>query len=304
MTYFLQQVLNGLHIGAIYAALAFGYALTNGVVHRTNLAYGAVFAFAGQTAILAAVFGWKVLWLTLAATVAFGSATGVALALIVAWVLARSVFPPLAARSPNAVVTATLGVSIVLMELGRIAADTRDFWLPPLLSWPITFARDGVFAATLTVLQLANIGVVALALVAATAALARSRFGREWRAVCDDPRAAALCGVDTGKVFRRAVVLGGLAAALAGVLTALHFGNIGFGDGMVFGLKVLFLAAAGGYDSPTRAALGAAVFGLAESLWSGYFPIEWRDGAVFAGLVAFLVLRRSVRQDDGRPALA
>lgn len=304
MIYFLQQVLNGLHIGAIYAALAFGYALTNGVVHRTNLSFGALFAFSGQTAILTAVFGWKALWLTLPATVALGAAAGAGFALLVAWILARSVFPRLAARSPNAVVTATLGVSIVLMELGRIAAETRDFWLPPLLSLPVAFARDGAFAATLTVLQLVNIGIVAAVLLAASVGLAVSRFGREWRAVCDDPRAAAMCGVDTGGVFRRAVVLGGAAAALAGVLTALHFGNIGFGDGMVFGLKVLFLAAAGGYDTPSRAALGAAGFGMAESLWSGYFPIEWRDAAIFAGLIAFLVLRRGAARDGARPAFA
>ena len=66
MLYFLQQLLNGFHSGALYALLAFGYALTNGVLQRTNLAHGALFAFAGQMMILVAVFGWQVLWLTLA----------------------------------------------------------------------------------------------------------------------------------------------------------------------------------------------------------------------------------------------
>ncbi len=298
MIYLLQQLLNGLHIGALYAALAFGYALTNGVVHRTNLSFGALFAFAGQTAILVAVFGWRALWLTLPATVALGAAAGVAFALLAAWVLARSVFSRLAEKSPNAVVTATLGVSIVLMELGRIAAETRDFWLPPLLAIPVVFARDGAFAATLTVIQIVDVAAIALVLALASSALAMSRFGREWRAVADDPAAAAMCAVDTGRVFRRSIVLGAAAAAGAGILAALHFGNIGFGDGMIFGLKVLFLAAAGGYDSPPRAALGAAAFGMAEALWSGYFLLEWRDAAVFAALVAFLVLRRGVA--DGR----
>ena len=72
MLYFLQQVLNGFHSSALYALLAFGYALTHGVLHRTNIAYGSLFAFAGQTMILCAVFGYQVLWLTLPATVAFG----------------------------------------------------------------------------------------------------------------------------------------------------------------------------------------------------------------------------------------
>ena len=80
MLYFLQQVLNGLHASALYALLAFGYVLTNGVLHRTNLSYGALFAFSGQSMILVAVFGWYVLWMTLPATVALGIAAGFAYA--------------------------------------------------------------------------------------------------------------------------------------------------------------------------------------------------------------------------------
>ena len=293
MVYFLQQLLNGLHVGALYALLAFGYALTNGVVRRTNLAYGAVFAFSGQTAILVAVFGWQVMWLTLPATVVLGVAAGFAFAALVSWGLARSVFSRLVDRTPNAAVTATLGASIALMELGRIAAETKDFWLPPMLSRTVVLASGGGFDATLTVIQLLDCAVAVAVLALASLGLARSRLGRHWRAVCDDPHAAALCGVDTGRVFTTAIVLGGMLAALAGVLAALYYGNISFGTGLVFGLKILFLAAAGGYDSPARAALGAAVFGLAEALWAGYFPIEWRDAAIFTGLVAFLVLRRS-----------
>jgi branched-chain amino acid transport system permease protein len=291
MLYFLQQILNGLHMSALYALLAFGYALTNGVVRRTNLAYGALFAFSGQTMILVAVFGWYVLWLTLPATLALGILAAFAYAMLIGAILARSVFSPLAIRAPNAVVVATLGVALMLMELGRIAAETRDFWLPPLLAQPVVFASQGGFRATLTVMQLVNCGIILVALVSATVALERSRFGRRWRAICDDPKAAAMCGIDVPAVFRHAVVAGGLAAALAGVLTALHFGNVSFGTGLVFGLKILFVTAVGGYDSPPRAAAGAALFGMAEALWSGYFPIEWRDAAVFLGLVALLVLR-------------
>ncbi|HWK64761.1 MAG TPA: branched-chain amino acid ABC transporter permease [Rhizobiaceae bacterium] len=291
MLYLFQQILNGLHMSALYALLAFGYALTNGVVRRTNLAYGALFAFSGQTMILVAVFGWYALWLTLPATVALGILAGFAYAALVSAVLARNVFAPLAIRTPNAVVVATLGVALMLMEIGRIAAETRDFWLPPLLARPVVFASQGGFRATLTVMQLVNCGVILAVLVSATIALAQSRFGRRWRAVCDDPKAAAMCGVDVPAVFRRAILAGGLAAALAGILTGLHFGNVSFGTGLVFGLKILFVTAVGGYDSPPRAAAGAAVFGMAESLWSGYFPIEWRDAAVFLGLVALLVLR-------------
>jgi branched-chain amino acid transport system permease protein len=102
-----------------------------------------------------------------------------------------------------------------------------------------------------------------------------------------------MCGVDVRRVFHGAVLGGALLAALAGVMAALYYGNISFGTGMVYGLKILFVTAVGGYREPVRAAVGAACFGVAESLWTGYFPIEWRDAWMFALLVAMLVLRKN-----------
>lgn len=301
MAYFLQQCLNGLHIGAIYAVLAFGYALINALVGRTNLAHGAVFGFAGQLMILAAVFGWQVLWLTLPATLALGALVAFTYAALASDLLGRQVFVPLSRGAPNTIVVATLGASLVLMELGRLAAETRDFWLPPLLSAPVVFADTNGFPVTLTQMQLMNCGAAAAVLLAASWFLATGRYGRSWRAVGDDPLAAALCGVDGAAVLRVTVVLGGIFAALAGVMAALHFGNLGFGAGLVFGLKVLFVTAVGSYREPGRAALGGLGFGIAESLWSGYFPLEWRDAWVLALLAALLILRSPQPEFPPRP---
>lgn len=293
MLYFLQQFVNGLHSGALYALLAFGYVLTNGVLKRTNLAHGPIFAFAGQVLILVAVFGWQVLWLTLPATVALGVALAFAYAALTAAVLSRAVFLPLAASSPNAIVVATLGVALVLMELARIAADTRDFWLPPMLAAPVVLPSANGFPVTLTIIQIIDCILAASVIVLAGAVLSRSKFGRFWRAVSDDPAAAAICGVDVRRVFSASVVGGALMAAVAGSMAALYYGNVSFGSGMIYGLKVLFVTAAGGYRDPSRAAAGAACFGVAESLWSGYFPLEWRDAWMFAFLAALLVLTRA-----------
>lgn len=301
MLYFLQQVLNGVHSAALYALLAFGYALTNGVVRRTNLVYGALFAFAGQTMILVAVYGWYVLWLVLPATVALGMAAGLGYAALAGNVLSRLVLAPLALRSPNAVVVATLGASLVLMELARIAAETRDWWLPPILAMPVTFLAAQGFRVTLTVIQLTNCALAVAAIAAMSLFLSRSAFGRRWRAVSDDPAAARLCGVDVEAVFHLTVVLGAVLAGLAGLMAGLYFGNISFGTGLIYGLKILFITAVGGYHAPTRAAAGAAVFGVAESLWAGYFPIEWRDGAVFLALVILLVLKAPDKQERPVP---
>ncbi|TIO39946.1 MAG: branched-chain amino acid ABC transporter permease, partial [Mesorhizobium sp.] len=92
MLYFYQQVLNGLHSGALYALLAFGYVLTNGILHRTNLAYGALFAFCGHTMILTAAFGYQALWLTLFASVALGIVAALLYSVLISQVLSRSVF--------------------------------------------------------------------------------------------------------------------------------------------------------------------------------------------------------------------
>lgn len=296
MLYFFQQALNGLHSGALYALLAFGYVLTNGILHRTNLAHGALFAFCGQTMILTAVFGYQVLWLTLLAAVAFGVVTAFLYAALASHVLSRSVFEPLARRTPNAVVVTTLGILLFLSEASRIAADTHDLWLPPMLAQPIVLAQDATFRATLTLIQLLDCAVALATVGLASWAFARSSFGRRWRAVSDDPETAALCGIDVRAVFRHAVLSGGLVAALAGIMAGLYYGNVSFDSGLVYGLKILFVTAVGGYLSPPRAALGAAAFGMAESLWAGYFPVEWRDAWIYLFLVATLVLTGASRE--------
>lgn len=290
MLYFLQQLLNGVHSAAIYGLLAFGYALSNGLMRRTNLAYGGIFALCGQTMILAAVYGWQLLWLTLPATVAFGIVVAIGYAVFLSRLLSRAILAPLANSSPNTIVAATLGVLIVLMELSRIAADTRDYWLPPMLATPVVFASSSTFVATLTIIQLVNVTIAVMTVACGAAYLARSRFGLFWRAVADDPLAARLCGVDTARIFHHALLLSGICAGLAGVLAALYYGNLGFGAGLVYGLKVLFVTAVGGYYSPAKAAAGAACFGMVESLWAGYFPIEWRDAWMYALLAALLIL--------------
>jgi branched-chain amino acid transport system permease protein len=188
-------------------------------------------------------------------------------------------------------------VSIVLMELGRIAAETRDFWLPPMLATPVVFARDGAFAATLTVIQIVNVAAIALR---PRARFVRSRHVALRQGMAGRRRRSGRRGhvrVDTG-----ACSAGRSCSAppprRGGHPRRALFRQHRLRRRHVFGLKVLFLAAAGGYDSPPRAALGAAAFGMAEALWSGYFLLEWRDAWIFAFLVALLVLRRGVA--DGR----
>uniref|UniRef100_UPI003F82C5A0 branched-chain amino acid ABC transporter permease n=1 Tax=Shinella sumterensis TaxID=1967501 RepID=UPI003F82C5A0 len=197
--------------------------------------------------------------------------------------------------SDNTVVVAALGVVLVLMETARLASDARSLWLPPLLATPVVFWNDAAFPVALTVLQLANT-LAMLAMIALGAVfLARSRWGRRWRAVSQDRRAAELCGIDSARVYLSAYALAALFASLTGMLAVSYYGNMDFGAGLVFGVKVLFIAALGGAGNPLRSALGGAAIGLTETLWSAYGPFLWRDVVVIAALVLLLVIFRRER---------
>lgn len=292
MAYFLQQLASALPIAALYALLAFGYSVAFSVTRRADLTYGALFGFAGQIFLLFSDFAWNRLWLVLPAALAVGAVSALIYTLGAGLLIGRSIMHRLAATSANTVVVVSLGIALVLMELSRIAAQTRSLWLPPFLNTPVTLWPDRQFPVTLTVVQLLNT-LLMLALVGAGHLfLARSAWGRAWRAVSDDAGAAALCGVDGRRIFVAAYGFSALLAAIAGILATAYYGTMDFGAGIVFGVKVLFIAAIGGQTAPVLAALGAAAMGLSETLWSAYGPMLWRDFAIFSFLVLLLVLTR------------
>jgi branched-chain amino acid transport system permease protein len=297
MSYFLQLLFNGVHNAALYALLAYGYVLIHGLTHRTDLSLGAIFAFSGQTFILVAAFGWSILWMTLPAALSFGLLIATAYVGIGGYAIAKLIYAPLDTGTRNTILVATLGLSIFLMELSRIAADTRDYWLPPMLATPVQLLGTGV-DISLTQLQVANI-IIALAVIAiGETVMLRTSAGRVWRAVSDEPAATAMCGIDPDRVRTKAILTAYGVCALAGFLAALYYGNVSFNTGMIFGLKILFITAAGGFSRPLYAAFGAAIVGLVESLWGGYFSVLWRDAAVFSLLVFVLATRISPQETE------
>ena len=295
MAYFLQQIANAAPTAALYAVLAFGYSIAFAVTRRADIAYGALFAFAGQAFVLFTAVGWSGFWLVLPAALASGAVAGLVYGVGAGLVVGRHVMRPLAFSSGNTVVVAALGVVLVLMETARLAADTKCLWLPPLLATPLVLWDDPAFPVALTMLQVLNTAAMAGIVAAGHLFLSRSAWGRRWRAVSQDRLAAELCGVDAAAVFLSAYAGAALVASLAGILATAYYGTMDFGAGLVFGVKVLFVAAIGGAGRPARAALGGAAMGLAETLWSAYGAFLWRDLAIFSGLVLLLVLFRRER---------
>jgi branched-chain amino acid transport system permease protein len=294
--YFLQQLLNAAPLAALYAMLAFGYSLSFALTRRADFTPGALFAFAGQVFVYFTAFGYDRLWLIYPAALAVGAAASFGYTMLASAITGAKVTRPLSVVSPNSVITASLAVMIVLMELVRIAANSRDLWLSPFLNGRITFWDVPAFPVVLTQIQVVNLLTMTIIMLAAAYILAGSRQGRNWRAVSDDPLAASLLGVDAGRV----VVLAGLTtaafSATAGIMATAYYGSMDFGAGLMFGLKVVMIAAIGDQSSPARCAVGAALFGLAETLWGAYMPFLWRDIAMFSLLVVLAVLIRQERR--------
>jgi branched-chain amino acid transport system permease protein len=178
------------------------------------------------------------------------------------------------------------------MEAARILSGTRSHWVAPFLNQPVILPAGQGADVSLTLIQLINAGLMIGLALAAHLAL-KGRFGRAWKAVRDDPHAAALCGVNPQRVLLKAHMLGVAIAGVAGILSTAWLGNMDFNASLIYGLKLVFLAALGGALSPGAAALGGAALAAGEAAWAAFAPLAWRDVFIFALLVFVLALRRA-----------
>ncbi|QCK86828.1 branched-chain amino acid ABC transporter permease [Phreatobacter aquaticus] len=304
VAYGAQQVANGLVPAALYGLLASAYALVYGLLGRINLAFGEIavagaYAALGMVAATSAALG---LPLGLALATLLGSLTAACFGLAVARGLITPLLGASGGRSGQTVLVATIGLAVALSEGLRIIHGSSARWAPPVGSEPIPLMRAGEFVTTVTANQLAVFALASLAAISLLLVMRFSRFGRAWRAFADDPGMAALSGIDAGRLVALTFALAGAAAGLAGTAHALHFGSAHFALGTVFGLKALTAAILGGIGSLPGALLGGIALGLAETLWSGYLPIQWRDVAVFSALVLIIVIRpQGLFSPDRRP---
>jgi branched-chain amino acid transport system permease protein len=295
MVYLVQQLLNALSLASLYACLAFGYSLAFGVTRRPDITFGAFVAFAGQICLLFTDYGWNRFYLVLPAALGLGLFAGAGYTLFAGFWNARTVMQPLHKRSPNAVIAASLGVLLLLSEGARIALDTRSLWLPPMGEQFLPlFVIEGSQIG-LTRLQILHVGLMLSLVAGGHWLLSVSRAGRLWQAVCQDPLAARLVGIDADRVFVAALVVASAFAAFGGLSATVVYGTMDFGAGLMFGLKVVLIAAVGGYSRPLHSALGAAAVGFAEQLWSAYGAMIWRDVVIISALVWLLVISRRER---------
>ncbi len=294
--YLLQQIVNAAPVGAFYALIAMAYAFVYGLVGRINLAFGEV-AVIGAFAMINVLMVVAAAAAGLSPGLAFGAvAVAVAAAGLAAGAagaaMERMVFRPLAAAGTRAFLIATVGLAIALGEMLRLLAGSAERWIQPFLNEPRRLVA-GPYPVTATPMQAVEIAGFLAAAGLIALMMTRSRFGRDWRAVADDPLMARLVGIDPARVAAITFVVSSALAGVAGGLSALHYGHASPYSGLLIGIKALVAAVLGGIGSIPGAALGGFAIGLVETLWSAYLPLAHRDIAVLSILVLVLVFRPS-----------
>lgn len=283
MSEFLQQLLNGLSLGAIYALIALGYTMVYGVLRFINFAHSDVFmvgAFIGYYAGKLVPEGtlWGGLIVLLAAMI--GCA-------ILGMTIERLAYRRLrSAPTLNVLITA-IGVSLLLEYSGQVFFGAAPRTFPAI--FPVTnFNMGGLVISTN---QLAVIVVAALLVLGLQLIVYRTKIGTAMRAVSLNPKAAQLVGVNNDVVISFTFALGSALAAAGGILYALNYPSIDPLMGVVPGLKAFVAAILGGIGNIPGAALGGLILGTVETFVNGSQWSTYKDAIAFAILIIILLFR-------------
>ncbi len=287
---FLQQLINGLTIGSVYALIALGYTMVYGIVQLINFAHGEVFmvgayiglmvlSVAGGPAAVAGGMPW--LWLAaalLAAMIGCG---------LLGLGIERVAYRPLRRAPKLAVLITAIGVSFFLQNAVMLLCGAQDRYVPS----PVPVVRWTIGGVTLTLMQVVMLAVAVMMMLVLHRFVHGTRLGAAMRATAQDPKAALLVGIRVDGMIALAFVVGSSLAAFGGVLFALYYGTISFHDGYMVGLKAFTAAVLGGIGNIPGAMIGGVLLGLIEGLGAGYLSAQWKNVYAFAVLVVILLLR-------------
>ena len=293
MAYFLQQLINGLTLGAIYGLIALGYTMVYGIIGMINFAHGDVFMVGAFLSLITFVvlsqlgLNSAVLAILLALLFSMGFAA------VYGWTIERVAYRPLRGSFRLAPLISAIGMSIFLQNYVQLAQGARPKSVLPLFHGGfILYQADG-FDVRLSYLQVVIIMLTAILMVAFTLLIQKTSLGRAQRACEQDRGMAALLGVNVDRTISLTFVIGAMLAAVAGLMFDLYYGVIDFFIGFLAGIQAFTAAVLGGIGSLPGAILGGLLIGLIQSFWSAYFSVEYKDVAVFVILVLVLIFRPS-----------
>jgi branched-chain amino acid transport system permease protein len=289
MDIFLQQIINGLVLGSMYALIALGYTMVYGIINLINFAHGEVLMVGALTSWTIIVWmqdampgtpGWLILLISLLIAFIVCGALNFA--------IEKIAYRPLRNAPKLAPLITAIGMSILLQTLAMM------IWKPNYKSFPTLLPAEPLQlgGAVITVTQIFILGATAVSLSILMYVVHYTRLGRAMRATAENPRVAGLMGVRPDTVISATFVIGAILAALAGVMYASNYGTAQHTMGFLPGLKAFTAAVFGGIGNLGGAVLGGILLGLIESIGAGYIgPLTGGVlGSQYADIFAFIVL--------------
>ena len=296
MEIFLQQVVNGVVLGSVYALVALGYTMVYGILGLINFAHGDVVMVGALTA-LSVITGLTAGALGLPAplVILLALAVSMAVCILLGFSIERIAYRPLRRAPRLAPLITAIGVSILLQTLAMMYWGRRYHTFPEIIK-PV---RHVVMGAVITELQILIVLVSALIMAGLLGLVHFTRLGRAMRAVSENQIVAGLMGVDIDKIISATFVIGSALAAVAGLLVSANYGVAQYTMGFVLGMKAFTAAVLGGIGNLGGAMLGGLLLGLIESIGAGYIGdltggflgSHYQDVFAFVVLIGVLVLR-------------
>ncbi len=285
MTTFLQQLVNGLSLGSIYALIALGYTMVYGVLRLINFAHGDVYmvgAYVGYY--LSRRLQGKEPSLTSAILVMLGAMAACAL---FGLIIERLAYRPVRRASRLTLLITAIGVSLFIENAAQLVFGPDPKFFPSLAP----HAEFMVGGVRLTSEQITVIVVSFLLMILLRFFIQKTRTGKAMRAVSFNLDAAKLMGISTDRIIATTFAVGSALAAAAGVLIGMQIPKIDPLMGILYGLKAFVAAVLGGIGNVPGAVLGGLLIGTSEVLVVGYLSSTYRDAIAFGILILVLILR-------------
>jgi branched-chain amino acid transport system permease protein len=289
MDIFIQQLINGLVLGSMYALVALGYTMVYGIISLINFAHGEILmvgAMVSWTVVTAladsGLPGWVLLLISLVASIIACSALNFA--------VEKIAYRPLRNAPRLAPLITAMGMSLLLQTLAMIIWKPNPKPYPPLLPTDVLFLwAEG---PVITIAQILILATTVVVLASLLWLVNKTKLGRAMRATAENPRVAGLMGVKPDLIISVTFVIGATLAAIAGIMWALNYGTVQHSMGFLPGLKAFTAAVFGGIGNLTGAMVGGVLLGLIEAIGAGY--LGDLTGGVFGSqyveIFAFLVL--------------
>ncbi len=283
MTYFLQQLINGLQLGFVYALIALGYTMVYGIVRLINFAHGDIFMVGAYVGFFA-LTSWRLPW-PLAIVVAMVGCT------VLGVFIERVAYRPLRSAPRIAALITAMGVSLFLEYFGSLrfvfGPDYRAF------PRPFTVRSYDVGGLAVSNIQVIVFGVAIVLMVALSWFVNRTKTGLAMRAVSYDHATARLMGIDVDAVISVTFGIGSALAGAGGVLYGIAYPQINPFMGVMPGLKAFVAAVLGGIGVIPGAMLGSVIMGVVETFTAAYVSSTLRDAMAFGLLIIVLLIRPS-----------